>query len=158
MNMTTTVAVTQNFCSVVNFPTVWHKTVRGRPKLSRKWSRILARKRPEMWQIAQGIDTNVPTGYERFVFFVKKSTFNLPKISKFWQVLKLVSTDTWWKFGFRKIFRNQEIKIQSSPILIENSVTLPTRQAPHHLTILLHHLNPRMNNLKVCGFFEFFKI
>ncbi|CAG5099035.1 Oidioi.mRNA.OKI2018_I69.XSR.g16191.t1.cds [Oikopleura dioica] len=64
VNMTNTIAVTQNFCSVTNFHIVWPKTVRGRPKLSRKWIRILAQKRPDVWQMAQKIDTNAPTGYE----------------------------------------------------------------------------------------------
>ncbi|XP_005109011.1 bifunctional arginine demethylase and lysyl-hydroxylase JMJD6-A [Aplysia californica] len=63
INLDDTIAVTQNFCSVVNFPIVYHKTVRGRPNLSKKWLKALKVLRPEVSQLTKVVDLSKPTGF-----------------------------------------------------------------------------------------------
>jgi histone arginine demethylase JMJD6 len=61
LNIDNTIAVTQNFCSITNLPIVWHKTIRGRPKLAKHWLRALRIHRPELLPIIDAVRIDKPT-------------------------------------------------------------------------------------------------
>ncbi|CDW56225.1 bifunctional arginine demethylase [Trichuris trichiura] len=62
INLDTTIAVTQNYCAKSNLPVVWHKTLRGRPKLANNWYRALKKYRPEMADICDQVNVSIPSG------------------------------------------------------------------------------------------------
>ncbi|VDN22678.1 unnamed protein product [Gongylonema pulchrum] len=47
LNLTDTIAVTQNFCSEVNLPSVYTKTLKGRPNFCKHWLKCLRKNRPD---------------------------------------------------------------------------------------------------------------
>ncbi|KAL3658618.1 hypothetical protein V7S43_016502 [Phytophthora oleae] len=51
-NVDDTVAVTQNFCSSQNFPSVWRKTRSGRKRMAVKWLKKLETHNPELAKMA----------------------------------------------------------------------------------------------------------
>ncbi|CAM9457790.1 unnamed protein product, partial [Heterosigma akashiwo] len=48
LNLTDTIAVTQNFCSRQNFDGVWRKSRSGRKGMSRRWYRLLEEHHPDL--------------------------------------------------------------------------------------------------------------
>lgn len=62
INLTDTIAITQNFVSTTNFPIAWHKTVRSRPKLSKRWLEQLKTYRPDLVELTKSIDINSSIG------------------------------------------------------------------------------------------------
>jgi histone arginine demethylase JMJD6 len=62
LNMDLTIAVTQNFCSSVNFPAVWTRVIRSRPKMSKKFLERLKLRRPDLARLTEKIDINTDLG------------------------------------------------------------------------------------------------
>jgi len=62
LNLTETVAVTQNFAHREHWEVCYHKAARGRPKMTRSLLRTLQRERPELYERAKRVNLNVSSG------------------------------------------------------------------------------------------------
>jgi len=56
LNLDDSVAITQNFCSRVNFPRVWLATRSGRKRMARKWLPLLEQQWPELSAQARALN------------------------------------------------------------------------------------------------------
>ncbi|VIO86352.1 Uncharacterized protein BM_BM3686 [Brugia malayi] len=70
LNLTDTVAFTQNFCSRVNLLLVLLKTLAGRPKFCQHWLKCLRKARPDILPIIDGVLKNV----DGFINFAESSS------------------------------------------------------------------------------------
>lgn len=64
LNLDDTIAITQNFCSTVNFDKVWRATRVGRKKMATSWLKRLRREYPEIAQRADALNEN--DGFEMY--------------------------------------------------------------------------------------------
>lgn len=59
MNLEDSLAITQNFCSRTNFPTVWRKTRSGRKKMAVKWLELLEETKPDLAKKARRVCSSI---------------------------------------------------------------------------------------------------
>jgi histone arginine demethylase JMJD6 len=52
LNLDDSIAITQNYCSITNFESVWRNTRKGRRKMARRWLSQLEEHYPALAQVA----------------------------------------------------------------------------------------------------------
>jgi len=62
LNLTETIAVTQNFAHFQHFNICYHKAARGRPKMTKKLVEFLSKNRPDVMKIIESVDLTKPHG------------------------------------------------------------------------------------------------
>lgn len=62
LNLTETIAVTQNFAHFQHFDICYHKAARGRPKMTKKLVEYLSKNRPDVMKIIETVDLTKPHG------------------------------------------------------------------------------------------------
>eukprot|EP00808_Paulinella_micropora_P026789 g16294.t1 len=65
VNLDDTCGVTQNYVSITNFPKVWKKTRKGRPKMANRWLERLSEEYPDLAEQARKM--NEDDGWQMYV-------------------------------------------------------------------------------------------